>query len=272
MRIYNGGTFTNSYSSNALASSHKLSPFLASKQTPSSSKQPSYLPVTKNRSSLPSIVKKRSIVHLEDEENAENLGNSQAPVAKNRPSTTPGLKKGLSSRTLGEPIPGGACNLVYEPDSSGRLVEHYSENELQRMAIVGRWTAGPGKKIAGFKFKRNAGRNVLIGNCSAGVLGRKNYCNGFCQFVKQAKLMNGEVTLHDVPTGFKAMPVDVYLYYDDSRPGHQTVKLLPGKSFTTENVLAVGCLPKNTPFYEHETVDLLKWLHDAEVQGYSSKC
>jgi hypothetical protein len=56
--------------------------------------------------------------------------------------------------------------------------------------------------------------------------------------------------------------VDVYLYYDDSRPGHQTVKLEPGQSYTTENVLAVGCLPKNTPFYESiETVDLLKWLH-----------
>lgn len=252
MRIYSGGTYTrsNNFSSNATKSS-----FLPSKP-----------------SSFPSVAKAKSFVLPDDEENSENFENA-APVVNRRPSTAPALQKGLSYRTVGEPIPeGGACNLVYEPDSSGRLVEHYSTHELQGMATVGRWTAGAGKKIAGFKFKRNAGRNVLIGNCSAGVLGRKNYCNGFCQFVKQAKLMNGDVTLYDIPTGFKAMPVDVYLYYDDNRPGHQTVKLVPGKSFTTENVVAVATLPKSTPFYESETVDLFKWLHDAEVQGYSSRC
>merc|ERR1712232_1229253 len=137
----------------------------------------------------------------------------------------------------------------------------------------GRWTPGVGKKIAGFKFKRNLGRNVLIGNCSAGVQGRRNYCNGFCQFIKSAKLMNGNVIVYDIPTGFKAMPVDVYLYYDDDRPGHQTVKLVPGESYTTEGVLAVAVLPKGgARFYERETVDLLKWLYDAESRGYSSKC
>mmetsp|Transcript_30946 Transcript_30946/g.64909 ORF Transcript_30946/g.64909 Transcript_30946/m.64909 type:complete len:257 (+) Transcript_30946:449-1219(+) len=256
MRIYQGGTYTNSYRSNA-NSMNKRS-FVQSKV-----------------SSFPSSSKTRSLVLEQDEENFENNENSYAApvVNNNRPITSaPTLSKGLSYRSLGAAIEGGACHLVYEPDSSGRLVEHYSHNELQGMATVGCWTAGSGKKIAGFKFKRNAGRNVLIGNCSAGVLGRKNYCNGFCQFVKQAKLMNGDVTLYDIPSGFKAMPVDVYLYYDDNRPGHQTVKLLPGESFTTENVVAVGCLPKNTPFYETETVDLLKWLHDAESQGYSSRC
>lgn len=259
MRIYNQATYTNSYRSNAMTSNTKQSPFVVS--------------YAKKNSSFPSIAKKKSIVLPEDEENSENFENSNAPVANTRHSAAPALQKGLSYRTLGNPIPdGGACNLVYEPDSSGRLVEHYNTHELQGMATVGRWTPGTGKKIAGFKFKRNLGRNVLIGNCSAGVLGRKNYCNGFCQFVKQAKLMKGDVTLYDIPTGFKAMPVDVYLYYDDNRPGHQTVKLIPGKSYTTENMLAVGCVPKNTRFYESETVDLFKWLHDAESHGYSSKC
>jgi len=165
----------------------------------------------------------------------------------------------------------GACNLVYEPDSSGRLVEHYSTHELEGMAVVGRWTAGEGKKIAGFKFKRNLGRNVLIGNCSAGVLGRKNYCNGYCQFVKSAKLMNGAVTLY-VPDGFKFMPVEVYLYRNDDRSeGCQTFKLVPGESYDLEDVLAVGCLPKGSPFYKTETVDLMKWLHDAASYGYSCK-
>ena len=272
MRIYSGGTYSNSYNSNAMAPANKpiVPSYRSNKLGPSVNKSTSFAP--SKESSFPSTSQKISIAP-QDAENSENFENSNAPVVNNRPTIAPSLQKGLSYRTLGEPIEGGACHLVYEPDSSGRLVEHYSNNELQNKAIVGRWTAGNGKKIAGFKFKRNAGRQVLIGKCSAGVLGRKNYCNGFCQFVKQAKLMNGDVTLYGVPSGFKAMPVDVYLYYDDSRPGYQTVKLEPGQSYTTENVIAVGCLPKNTPFYESiETVDLLKWLHDAESQGYSSRC
>jgi len=267
MRIYSGGTYTNSYSSNAMAPSTNSQ--RSNVMAPSTNKR-SFAP--SKGSSFPSSAKRRSIVQPQDEENSDSFENLKAPVVNKRPSTAPTLKKGLSYRTIGEPIEGGACHLVYEPDSSGRLVEHYSKNQLQGMATVGRWTPGSTKKIAGFKFKRNAGRQVLIGNCSAGVLGRKNYCNGFCQFVKQAKMLNGDVTLYDVPTGFKSMPVDVYLYYDDNRAGHQTIKLEPGESYTTENVIAVGCLPKNTQFYENETVDLLKWLHDAEVKGYSSRC
>ena len=273
MRIYSGGTYSNSYNSNALAPANK--PIVPGRNSysvgPHVLKSRSVAP--KKESTFTSLHKRQSFVP-KDIENSENQENN-APVVNKRPSIVPTMQKGLSERTIEQPKPieGGACHLVYEPDSSGRLVEHYSKNELQNMAVVGRWSAGSGKKIAGFKFKRNAGRQVLIGNCSAGVLGRKNYCNGFCQFVKQAKLMNGDVTLYEVPKGFKAMPVDVYLYYDDNRPGYQTVKLEPGQSYTTENVIAVGCLPKNTPFYESiETVDILKWLHDAESQGYSSRC
>jgi hypothetical protein len=267
MRIYNAqSTYTNSYRNN----SNSMTSFSSNNNI---SKGPSSFPsVTKNKES---IKLRPSLTSLSEnnEENAENSNVSGVAINISRPSTAPSLQKGLSCRTIGEPIPeGGACNLCYEPDSSGRLVEHFSTHELQGMAIVGRWTPGTGKKIAGFKFKRNAGRNVLIGSCSAGVQGRRNYCNGFCQFVKSAKLMNGDVTLYDVPTGYKAMPVDVYLYYDDNRTGHQTVKLIPGKAYATEGVLAVGCLPKGARFYERETVDLLKWLHDAESKGYSSKC
>jgi hypothetical protein len=188
------------------------------------------------------------------------------------PPAVPKLQKGLSYRSLREPVPeGGACHLVYEPDSSGRLVEHYSTEPLEGVATVGRWTAGTFKMIAPFKFKRNAGRNVLIGNCAAGLQGRKNYCSGWCQFVKSAKILKGDVTVYDVPSGLKAMPVDVYLYYDDNRPGYQSVKLLAGKSYTTDNLLAVACMPKNTQFFENMTVDLLKWLQDGNNRGYSSK-
>mmetsp|Transcript_15299 Transcript_15299/g.26558 ORF Transcript_15299/g.26558 Transcript_15299/m.26558 type:complete len:325 (+) Transcript_15299:181-1155(+) len=162
-----------------------------------------------------------------------------------------------------------ACYLVYEPDSSGRLVEHYSKSPVE--GAVGRWVPSGGKKIAPFKLTRNAGRNVLIGNCSAGVQGRKNYCNGWCQFVKSCKILRGDVTLYNVPEGVKAMPVDVYLYYDDARPSHQTIRLEPGVACTTDKLLAVACIPKNTTFFENMTVDLMKWLQDARNHGYSTK-
>lgn len=205
-----------------------------------------------------------------------------APATTGTGTSTSVLGGGGQQEQKQEPIPeGGACNLCYEPDSSGRLVEHYNKpthnddgnnNVNSNMAIVGRWIPGEGKHISGFKFKRNCGRNVLIGNCSAGVLGRRNYCNGVCQFVKSAKLMHGRVTLYEVSTDYKSMPVDVYLYYNDPRPGYQTIKLVPGQDYTTDHVLAVGVLPKGgTRFYESETVDLLKWLYDAECRGYSSK-
>lgn len=287
MRIYNQGVYTNSYRRN-----NNINSFRSASSSSLNNINRGSINIqnmSKSLSSFPSVQKidlqssSSSLLSSSEnnEENSENA-NPMGVVAKTTTTTTAtdtstapprSLSKGLSCRTLHEPIPeGGACSLVYEPDSSGRLVEHYSKTDVQNgLAVVARWTAGHGKKIAGFKFKRNLGRQVLIGNCSAGVQGRHNYCNGFCQFVKSAKLSRGDVTLYDVPTGFKAMPVDVYLYYNDNRPGHQTIKLVPGKAYTTENVLAVGVVPSGAPFYEHETVALLKWLHDAEKKGYSSK-
>ncbi|KAG7374787.1 hypothetical protein IV203_013882 [Nitzschia inconspicua] len=225
------------------------------------------------------VVKENTVPANENVNTLNNMMKSQvlndkkAVFGEKKPvAVLPKMQKGLSYRSLSEPVPeGGACNLVYEPDSSGRLVEHYSTQPLEGVAAVGRWTAGTSKKIAPFKFKRNAGRNVLIGNCSAGVQGRKNYCSGWCQFVKSAKIQQGDVTVYDVPSGLKAMPVDVYLYYNDSRPGYQSVKLIPGKPQTTDNLLAVACIPQNTQFYENMTVDLLKWLQDGNNHGYSTK-
>merc|ERR1712194_616468 len=46
---------------------------------------------------------------------------------------------------------GGACYLLYDPDSSGQLVEHYVKSSVD--FAIGRWIPGSGKKIAGFKFK-----------------------------------------------------------------------------------------------------------------------
>mmetsp|Transcript_56000 Transcript_56000/g.135488 ORF Transcript_56000/g.135488 Transcript_56000/m.135488 type:complete len:225 (-) Transcript_56000:4527-5201(-) len=166
---------------------------------------------------------------------------------------------------------GPACYLVYEPDSSGRLVENYSLTKVD--GAIGKWTPGVGKKIAPFKLKHNVGRNVLIGQCSAGVQGRKNYCNGWCQFVKSAFVMNGgSVQLWDPSVGRKGLSVDVYLYFDTNDPKDQTVKVEQGgQPIPTTKVLAVACLPKNTDFFEHITVPLSKWLQEARDHGYSTK-
>ena len=137
-------------------------------------------------------------------------------------------------------------------------------------AVIGKWTPGDGKKISAFKFKRV---NVL-------TTGKKNYYNGYCQFMKSAKAMNGSVTFYDVPSpdpdghhNINAMPVDIYFYYRDT--GNQTtVRVIPGESYETEDVVAMACLPKNARFFNgKEKVELTNWLHDAQMRrGYSIQC
>jgi hypothetical protein len=158
-----------------------------------------------------------------------------------------------------------ACYLVYEPGSSGKLILHYSEISLDH--AIGKWVPGPGKKIQGFKVTQNSGRSDLIGNCAGGVSGRKNYCSGWCQFVRSAKALNGTLTLlEETGTG---LPVDVYFYFNGSNS--QTVKLLAGVPIDVSKILAVACLPKHTSFYTNSiTIDMLKWLGDANGIGASS--
>ena len=163
--------------------------------------------------------------------------------------------------------PNGASYLIYDPDSSGRLVEHCSKTPVPD--AIGRWVPQGSKKLSGFKFTQNLGRTVLIGNCSAGVQGRKNYSSGWCQFIRSARVMEAEVMMWD-PVA-KGLMVDVYLYQDDPRPNFQTVKLLPGVAQSVDKTLAVACIPKNTPFYEGMCVDILKWLADGSNYGASSR-
>jgi hypothetical protein len=162
---------------------------------------------------------------------------------------------------------GPACYLVYETDSSGRLVLHYSKEPVA--SAIGMWVPGPGKKISGFKYTQNVGRSVLIGNCSAGVQGRRNYCSGWCQFVRGARLMNGQVTLWD-PTA-KGLFVDVHVYNDTTNAHEQTVELPRGIPTDVSKILAVACLPKNTDFFSNMAVDIVKWLGDGNTIGAASK-
>jgi hypothetical protein len=162
----------------------------------------------------------------------------------------------------------GACYLIYEPASSGQLVVHYSKTRIEH--AIGMWTPGPGHKITGFKFKQNLGKSVLIGSCASGVQGRKNYCSGWCQFVRAAMILDGTVTLWDPVS--KGLKVDVWIYRDKADAANQSVKLPQGVPIKIGNIAGIACIPKHTPFYDGMGVDILKWLADAGNVGASSRC
>lgn len=87
--------------------------------------------------------------------------------------------------------PEAGCYLVFDPQGGGKLVLHYSKTRITR--ALGFYSPGPDHSIAGFKFTRNHGRVELIGNCAAGLAGKKNYYSGWCQFIRAAKDVNGSL-------------------------------------------------------------------------------
>lgn len=196
-----------------------------------------------------------------------------APKPPQSMSSSPALlrptRKSSAEKPVVPVVAGGACYLVYDPDSSGKLLLNYSRTPVDR--AIGMWTPGPGHRIQGFKYSQNLGRSELIGNCTSGMAGRKNYFSGWCQYVRAAKAMEGTITVWD-PTS-TGLFVDVYLYTDDNRAGHQTVQLLPNQpqDLSSINVIAVACLPRNTKFYSTITMDVIKWLADASDKGIGSR-
>mmetsp|Transcript_16932 Transcript_16932/g.41244 ORF Transcript_16932/g.41244 Transcript_16932/m.41244 type:complete len:560 (-) Transcript_16932:144-1823(-) len=166
-----------------------------------------------------------------------------------------------------------ACYLVYEPDSSGRLVEIYSKTPIEN--CIGMWIPGPGHEFPQFKFTQGQngnGRNVLIGNCAAGTIGRKNYASGWCSFVRSAQMKQGIVTLIDPMEGQKGLLCDVYIYNNSSEP-EQTVLLKSFQPTAVGNALAVACMPRNSRFLYHgiNSIPMNKWLEDGRKHGTSSK-
>ena len=167
------------------------------------------------------------------------------------------------------PVPeGGASYLVYESDSSGRLVQYYSMTPIAD--AIGRWTTIPKvskKRISAFKFKSSG--DVIIAGCSGGVQGRKNYFSGCCQFYRSACHMTAVIMTWD-PKTKKGIAVDIWVYTKDTRPGKQSIKLKPGIGVSTEGILAIACLPKNTMFYDQAmTIDINKWLLEGSTLGGS---
>ena len=84
------------------------------------------------------------------------------------------------------------CYLTFESSSGGRLMLVYSRGIIPRNA-VGFWCPGPDHTIQGFKFKQAGGKSELIKGIAGGDQNRRKYFSGWCQFIKQAKAMNGYV-------------------------------------------------------------------------------
>lgn len=172
-----------------------------------------------------------------------------------------------------EPEDTSACYLVYEADSSGRLVEIYSKTPIEN--AIGMWIPGPGHSLPDFKFTQGQngnGRNVLIGNCAAGTVGRKNYASGWCSFIRSAQLKNGIVTLVDPMEGHKGLLVDVYVYNSPNEKD-ETVLLQAFRPAPVGNALAVACMPRNSRFLflGISGIPLNKWLEDGRKHGTSTK-
>ena len=160
------------------------------------------------------------------------------------------------------------CYLVYESDSSGRLLQHFSKIKVSD--AIGFWQPGEGKKIQGFKFTQNLGKSELIRNLTGGVEGRKNFYSGWCQFVKQAKLMKGAVTKFAVPEGVQALETDVYFYYKD---GDKIVPLEDGVPMNVTDIAGVACLPKNSDALGSATkMDEAMFFQRTGDAGCSTKC
>ena len=227
----------------------------------------SALTTNAHQSSITSVVKNNVAAACQVDENATEP--VEIPSSVLEASDEAPLSSGQTP-ALGREASSGACYLVYEPDSSGRLVEYYSKESIE--GAVGMWVPGDGHTLPAFKFNPSNSRTVVIGNCSAGVIGRKNYASGWCSFLRSAQLMDGCVTVWD-PSITKGLAVDVYIYQDEKKcPSQQTVHLETGVPTSVSNALAVACMPKNARFYKGiNGIPMNKWLEDGRTNGTSSK-
>ena len=172
-------------------------------------------------------------------------------VASMSQNITPPLEPGKA--------PEEGCYLIFDPTSGGKLVIQYSKTKIE--GASGFWFPGKGKKLQGFKFKQNQGRSDLVRDMS-GKDYKKKYFNGWCQFVKAAKMYDGSICRFSEND---RLDLDMYAFYSDSCK----VKKIEDKViFDVSKVDAVSCLPKgNSTFNGVRTGEYGTFINRGDAAG-----
>jgi len=153
------------------------------------------------------------------------------------------------------------CYLIFDSASGGTLTLQYSKTVVT--GAIGFWAPGKGKKLQGFKFKQNQGRSALM----TGIAGKdykKKYFNGWCQFVKAAKMHKGSVCKW---SEHERIELDMYVYYNDCC---EVKKIEDGELFDVSTIDAVSCLPKgNSTFNGVKTGEYGTFINRGDAAGAS---
>ena len=156
------------------------------------------------------------------------------------------------------------CYLSYHPDSGGRLEIHYSKSSIP--TAIAFWTPGEGKKIQGFKFTQNSGRQELIKGIAGGDANKKKYFSGCCQFIKEAKKFKGSVTFHSpIEQGIE---VDIFVFFGDGNRMEQLVFEGGEAMHDISGVNAVACVVKGNDSYTGvRNIDAVTFLNKGNQSG-----
>eukprot|EP00978_Attheya_sp_CCMP212_P032656 scaffold128551_cov45-Attheya_sp.AAC.1 len=160
------------------------------------------------------------------------------------------------------------CYLVYESDSSGKLMLYYSKDGTLGPDVappIGFWCVGGTKKIQGFKFSQNGGRQELIRGIMGGDANRRKYFSGWAQFVKAAKAMQGSVRCFPLEEGQAGVAIDVWGFAEASP---KPIKLNEGDAMDVSQLDAVAILPKGNDIYIGiNTMNMNNFITRANTSG-----
>lgn len=197
------------------------------------------------------------------EQERESQINLESPSPKRE-----NFQRSASSMTQSTDVPAEplssteGCYLVFDPASGGKLTMQYSKTVVN--GAIGFWTPGRGKKIQGFKFKQNQGRSDLMKNI-AGKDYKKKYFNGWCQFVKAAKMYAGFVCKW---SEHERIETDIFVFYSDSC---EVKKIEDGELFDVADIDAVSSLPRgNATFDGVKTGEYGTFLNRGDAAGAST--
>mmetsp|Transcript_61068 Transcript_61068/g.90568 ORF Transcript_61068/g.90568 Transcript_61068/m.90568 type:complete len:406 (-) Transcript_61068:546-1763(-) len=221
----------------------------------------------------PTLATRQESVLLTDQQKQDKIKKLKNAAKGNKPNTPPRQRELAPSPPPTHTSPDSGCYLVYDPDSSGKLMLYYSHSNVTN--ALGFWKPSHDKAIQGFKFKRNFGRSELIGNiASGGIAGRKKYYSGWCQFVRSAKALNGSLLLRSRSENGPGLDVDIYFFYKFGYGPEQiqTIQMPEDTMFDVSQINAVACLPKHAEFFDHTLkIDMNRWLTEANNIGVASR-